>query len=88
MLISADRRALLADFGLMNIVSDLGPTFADSSALVGGTMRWMSPELLSPESFGLLSIKPTISSDVYALGMVVLEVSLLLLRTLSTCLTI
>jgi serine/threonine protein kinase len=65
---------MLADFGLMNVVSDPGATYADSSALVGGTTRWMSPELLSPEHFDLLHIHPTIASDVYALGMVMLEV--------------
>jgi hypothetical protein len=66
---------MLADFGLMNIVSEFGATCADTSALVGGTTRWMSPELLSPEHFDLLYIHPTIASDVYALGMVVLEVT-------------
>jgi serine/threonine protein kinase len=65
---------MLADFGLMNIISEFGATYADSSALVGGTTRWMSPELLSPEHFDLLHIHPTIASDVYALGMVILEV--------------
>ena len=34
----------------------------------------MSPELLDPESFGLVKIRPTKESDCYALGMVVFEV--------------
>ena len=34
----------------------------------------MSPELLDPESFGLVKIRPTKESDCYALGMVVYEV--------------
>jgi serine/threonine protein kinase len=75
-LISADYHAVLADFGLMNVISDFGATYADSSALVGGTIRWMSPELLSPKHFNLLHTHPTIASDVYALGMVILEVIL------------
>jgi serine/threonine protein kinase len=73
-LINSDCHAILADFGLMNVISDFGATYADSSALVGGTTRWMSPELLSPEHSDLLHIHPTIASDVYALGMVILEV--------------
>ena len=40
----------------------------------GGTIPWMSPELLDPESFGLVKIRPTKESDCYALGMVVFEV--------------
>jgi serine/threonine protein kinase len=74
-LISADHHALLADFGLMNVVSDSGASYADSSASVGGTDRWMSPELLYPEHFNLSHVKPTVASDVYALGMVILEVA-------------
>ena len=40
----------------------------------GGTVRWMSPELLNPEMFGLDNNRPTTQSDCYALGMVVYEV--------------
>ena len=40
----------------------------------GGTERWMSPELLDPEAFGLNDNRPTKQSDYYALGMVVYEV--------------
>ncbi|KAF9645406.1 kinase-like protein [Thelephora ganbajun] len=39
-----------------------------------GTPRWMSPELLDPESFGLKESRPTKESDCYALGMVIYEV--------------
>lgn len=73
-MISAEGHALLADFGLMNVFSDPGISCADTSALVGGTMRWMSPELLSPEDFEMSHANPTIASDVYALAMVILEV--------------
>jgi serine/threonine protein kinase len=34
----------------------------------------MSPELLYPEKFGLTEKRPTVKSDIYALGMVVYEV--------------
>ena len=47
------------------------------SFTAGGTCRWMSPELLDPEMFGVpLSEgdRPTKRSDCYALGMVIYEV--------------
>ena len=40
----------------------------------GGTTRWMSPELLDPDQFGISDSRPTKQSDCYALGMVVYEV--------------
>jgi len=45
-----------------------------SSWAEGGTIRWMSPELLHPEGFGFEKCRPTKESDYYALGMVVYEV--------------
>jgi len=40
----------------------------------GGTYRWMSPELLFPEEFGMAGNRHTRQSDRYALGMVIYEV--------------
>jgi len=37
-------------------------------------MRWMSPERLHPDQFGLEDSRPTKESDCYALGMVIYEV--------------
>ena len=37
-------------------------------------MRWMSPELIAPEEFGLKTSYPTKSSDCYSLGMVTYEI--------------
>jgi len=45
-----------------------------SPATAGGTIPWMSPELLYPEKFGLKKSHLTKESDCYALGMVVYEV--------------
>ena len=48
------------------------------SFTAGGTYRWMSPELLDPERFGMPGSgdnRPTRQSDCYALGMVIYEVS-------------
>ena len=45
-----------------------------ASCVEGGTIQWMSPELLDPDSFGLKKSRPTKESDCYALGMVIYEV--------------
>ena len=53
----------------------LPTNFTPSSSLpTGGTLRWMSPELLDPEQFGSKNCLYTKASDCYALGMVILEV--------------
>ena len=44
------------------------------SFIEGGTIRWMSPELIDPGSFDLKESRPTKESDCYALGMVIYEV--------------
>ena len=68
-------RARLADFGLLTFISDpTNPTTTSTVNNFGGTRRWMSPELLYPQKFGLERSRPTQSSDCYALGMVILEV--------------
>ena len=73
-LIDQDGRARLADFGLLTIVID--STYHTSSTTLknSGTTRWMSPELLDPDRFGLGDSRPTKHSDCYALGMAILEV--------------
>jgi hypothetical protein len=59
---------------LVAIISD-GTTHTSSSSFPhGGTVRWMSPELLYPEDFGLKDSRRTKRSDCYALGMVIYEV--------------
>ena len=40
----------------------------------GGSLRWMSPELLDPEKFGASDPRPTKESDRFALGMLFYEV--------------
>ncbi|KAF9646796.1 kinase-like protein, partial [Thelephora ganbajun] len=73
-LIDQSGQARLADFGLLTIVSDPTNPTASSSTTNAGTVRWMSPELLHPDHFGLEGSRPTKESDCYALGMVILEV--------------
>jgi len=71
-LIDRTGQACLADFSLLTVASDR--TSVISSWVEGGTIRWMSPELLDPERFGSKGSRPTKQSDCYALGMVVYEV--------------
>jgi len=78
-LIDLRRSARLADFGLATIIdeSTLGSTTAGHGPR--GTTRWMAPEMLLPEEFGFSSKSqslPSMSTDVYALGMTVLEACL------------
>ena len=65
--------ALLADFGLLTIISDPANLLSSSSHTQGGTFRWMAPELISPKRFSLSNSRPTTPSDCYALGMVIYE---------------
>ena len=88
-LINKDRRACIADFGMTTITGVVPHTSAraSQSSLIsndslmsftaGGTYRWMSPELMYPERFGMPQSednRPTTQSDCYALGMVIYEV--------------
>jgi serine/threonine protein kinase len=89
-LVNKHRRACIADFGLVTIGDVVARTAAHSSQAslisndslmsftAGGTYRWMSPELLYPEGFGIPESegnRPTGQSDCYAFGMVIYEVS-------------
>lgn len=47
---------------------------ATTTGAIGGTVRWMAPELLVPEECGLSHCSPSKQSDMYALGMVIYEV--------------
>jgi len=94
-LINQDRRACIADFGLTTVTGVVTHATAGGSqtSLIsndtlmsftsGGTYRWMSPELLYPERFGIPQSegdRPTRQSDCYALGMVIYEVGVLVSR--------
>ena len=70
-MIDNDGHALLTGSSLLKIASESTPAL---SARLGSAIRWMSPELFSPEHFGLKESSPTKESDYYALGMVIYEV--------------
>ena len=85
-LINSQRRACLADFGLAAIIEDASSVDGPTSHKTGGTIRWMAPEILDPERYGYIKRTrrklPSKSTDIYALGMTILEaraISLLLL---------
>jgi len=71
-LIDRNGYACLTDFSLLTIVTEQSTIV--SSRVQGGTIQWMSPELIDPEGFGLEKSIPTKGSDCYALGMVIYEV--------------
>ena len=77
-MIDSEYRARLADFGLATIVDE---STSKSTTAIGkkpGTVRWMAPELLYPETFGFIGRLekqlPSKDTDVYAIGMTILEV--------------
>ncbi|KAF9448073.1 kinase-like protein [Macrolepiota fuliginosa MF-IS2] len=66
-LITDSGLACITDFGLSSIM------YADStSTQVGGTTRWVAPELLDGGNTGLM--RPTYASDMYALASVMFEI--------------
>ncbi|KAJ6475700.1 kinase-like domain-containing protein [Mycena vitilis] len=60
--------ARLVDFGLA-VFAD-GPLAPTNR---GGSVRWMAPELLNPESCGFSTFRRTFASDIYAFACVCLE---------------
>ena len=66
-LVDRGGRALLADFGLASIVYGMNSVHATKSQ--GYTVRWAAPEILKRAD------KITREADIFAFGMVVIEVS-------------
>jgi serine/threonine protein kinase len=77
-LIDSKYSARLADFGLAMIIdgSTVGSTTGGHE--LRGTTRWMAPEMLFPDHFGFSDDcqrrLPSTSTDIYALGITILEV--------------
>ena len=67
-------RALLTEYGLAPIT--FGPSFTGIATLDAvGNSRWLSPELISPaQKRGSAPVTESKAADVYAFGMVVLEI--------------
>jgi len=66
--------ACLADFGFITKVLDPGQKTSCSAQIEGGTMQFMSPELLVPRVYGMEGAKATPQADIYAFGLVVFQV--------------
>jgi len=66
--VNDEREARIADFGLSRILGESGFT----TKSVGGTYRWMAPELLAHRGESVPQV--TMASDVWAFGMTVLEI--------------
>ncbi|EMD33056.1 hypothetical protein CERSUDRAFT_87399 [Gelatoporia subvermispora B] len=69
-LINEHRIACISDFGLaaLNYSSKLV-----TLSVQAGSTRWMAPELLDPEHFGLERAELSAQSDIFALGMIIWE---------------
>ncbi|KAJ7224784.1 kinase-like domain-containing protein [Mycena rebaudengoi] len=68
-LITQDWSACLADFGLTSFTD---ATVATTTSHQASTLRWMAPELIDPDRFGL-QFRRTKATDVYAFACVCLE---------------
>jgi len=69
-LIDSDWTVKLADFGLSLFAEGTSNSFGSAR---GGAVRWLAPELIDPESFGVESTRPTYASDVYSFACTVIE---------------
>ena len=67
-------RPCLADFGFVTMVLDPAQPMSCSAQLEGGTLTFMSPELLVPSKFGMKDSVPTSEGDIYAFGLVIFQV--------------
>jgi serine/threonine protein kinase len=65
-LVDNSQRAVLCDFGLIQIFLDEESTGLTTTSERTGTARYLAPELVIPD----YSVYPTTSSDVYAAGCV------------------
>ncbi|EKM75609.1 hypothetical protein AGABI1DRAFT_46199, partial [Agaricus bisporus var. burnettii JB137-S8] len=68
-LVSSNGRALIADFGISHIVIS---TKLASTRSLGGTTRWMAPELLNNDEENCPTV--TVKSDIWSLGCVYYEI--------------
>ena len=67
-------KACLADFGFTTMVLDPQNPLSSSLTLEGGTITFMAPELLAPSKYGLNGAIPSQEGDIYAFGLVILQV--------------
>ncbi|KAG9309263.1 kinase-like domain-containing protein [Chiua virens] len=75
-LVCANGRAYISDFGLSTLLTELGGSTFASSVQARGTLRWTAPELLDLQIFDdePSKVTPTEESDVYSFGGVMLQI--------------
>ena len=77
-LVDSRGSARLADFGLATSVDESTGGSTTGGRELRGTIRWMAPELLHPDEYGFSDDwqrrLPSTGTDIYALGMTILEV--------------
>jgi len=75
-LVSVDEppRACISGFGFVTTILDPGQEPLCSARSAGGTVRFMSPELIAPANYGKEDAKATQEADVYAFGLVIFQV--------------
>ncbi|KZT54462.1 kinase-like protein [Calocera cornea HHB12733] len=75
-LVTSTGHACLADFGLSRaVVSTQTTSESSGSSSSRGNVRWMSPERLLPERYGLTLVSSfTPAADIWSLGMVIYEI--------------
>ena len=67
-------RACIANFGFIAMAFDSVQPMSCSIQLGGGTMTFISPEILTPSRFDKQGLAPTLEADIYAFGMVIFQV--------------
>lgn len=67
-------RACLSGFGSLFSLDQEYQTLEAADASDGVKWRYLAPELIHPSRFGLEGAKPSQEADVYAFGLLVLEV--------------
>lgn len=70
-LVDDDLHIKLSDFGLSVFADGSSKSYASMRA---GNPRWLAPELIDPDEFGLDSRRPTFCSDIYSFACVLTEV--------------
>ncbi|KAF9236373.1 kinase-like domain-containing protein, partial [Melanogaster broomeanus] len=72
-LIDANGSAYIADFGLSTLLTELEGLSSATSLRARGTLRWAAPELFDLDE-NSTRISPTLQSDVYSFGGIMLQV--------------
>lgn len=73
-LVNAQGQAVITDFGLAKVREEMNEVLERPSSVLGGSVRWMAPELFLSQVEDEQKIWITTFSDIYAFASVCLEV--------------